>query len=280
MREISVELITDTVAELCREANLCLGDDMLTSIKEAVSKEESPLGRSFLECLYENAVLARRKELALCQDTGMVVVFVELGQDLRITGGDFNAAISEGVRRGYRENYFRRSVVKDPFLRENTGDNTPPVIYVRVVPGDRLQLTIMPKGFGSENKGRVAMLTPAQGKEGVKKFVLETVSQAAASSCPPVIVGVGVGGTMEYAALLAKKALLRPVGTKHQRPDLRELEEELLAAVNDLGIGPQGLGGRWTALAVQVEVYPTHIAGLPCAVNLSCHCLRHKTKII
>jgi len=280
VREISVELITNTVAGLCREANLDLGEDMLALIKEAVSEEESPLGRSFLESLLENAGLARRKELALCQDTGMVVVFAELGQELHITGGDFNTAVSEGVRRGYRENYFRRSVVKDPFLRENTGDNTPPVIYVQVVPGDRLRLTVMPKGFGSENKGQVAMLTPAQGKEGVKEFVLKTVSQAAAGSCPPVVVGVGVGGTMEYAALLAKRALLRPAGTKHQRADLRELEKELLAAVNNLGIGPQGLGGRRTALAVQVEVYPTHIAGLPCAVNLSCHCLRHKTKIL
>lgn len=280
MREISVSLLVETISELCLEANLVLNADLCRALEKAVEEEESPVGKESLSNLVTNAGAARRNQLALCQDTGMVVVFAELGQEVRIVGGDFEAAITEGVRRGYEQGFFRRSVVNDPFLRENTGDNTPPVIYTRIVPGNTLRLTVVPKGFGSENMGAVQMLTPAEGKDGVKRFIVNTVSKAGANPCPPLIIGVGVGGTMEYAGLLAKKALLRPVGEKHTRPDLAEFEEELLTAVNNLGIGPQGLGGRITALAVHLEVYPTHIAGLPCAVNLSCHSLRHKTKVL
>lgn len=280
MREILASYITQTVAELCLEANFTLNEDLRRALKEAVQVEESPVGRECLESLLENADIACRNELALCQDTGMVVVFVDLGQEVVITGGDFNEAIAQGVRRGYEEGFFRRSVVNDPFLRENTGDNTPPVIHLRMVPGDKLHLTVVPKGFGSENMGAVAMLTPAQGKEGVIKFVTEMVERAGANPCPPLVVGVGVGGTMEYAALLAKKALLRPIGSRHSRPDLAELETDLKEAINNLGIGPQGLGGRVTALDVHVEVFPTHIAGLPCAVNLSCHSLRHRSRTL
>lgn len=280
VREISVSLVTETISELCLEANLVLNADLCRALERAVEEEESPVGKECLSNLVANAGAARQNQLALCQDTGMVVVFAELGQEVRIVGGDFEAAITEGVRRGYEQGFFRRSVVNDPFLRENTGDNTPPVMYTRIVPGDTLRLTVVPKGFGSENMGAVQMLTPVEGKEGVKRFIVDTVFKAGANPCPPLIIGVGVGGTMEYAGLLAKKALLRPVGKKHPRPDLAELEEELLTAVNNLGIGPQGLGGRITALAVHLEVYPTHIAGLPCAVNLSCHSLRHKTRVL
>lgn len=280
MREISVSLLVETISELCLEANLVLNADLYRALEKAVEEEESPVGKECLSNLVANADAARQNQLALCQDTGMVVVFAELGQEVRIVGGNFEAAITEGVRHGYEQGFFRCSVVNDPFLRENTSDNTPPVIYTRIVPGDTLRLTVVPKGFGSENMGAVQMLTPAEGKEGVKRFIVNTVLKAGANPCPPLIIGVGVGGTMEYAGLLAKKALLRPVGDKHPRSDLAELEDELLTAVNNLGIGPQGLGGRITALAVHLEVYPTHIAGLPCAVNLSCHSLRHKTKVL
>jgi fumarate hydratase subunit alpha len=280
VREISVSLLTETLCELCLEANLYLNTDLCCALKKAAEEEESPVGRECLNNLVANAEAARENRLALCQDTGMVVVFAELGQEVRIVGGDFETAIIEGVRRGYEQGYFRRSVVNDPFLRENTGDNTPPVIYTRIVPGDKLRITVAPKGFGSENMGAVQMLTPAEGREGVKRFIVDTVRKAGANPCPPLVIGVGVGGTMEYAGLLAKKALLRPVGVKHIRPDLADFEEELLTSVNNLGIGPQGLGGRTTALAVHLEVYPTHIAGLPCAVNLSCHSLRHKTRVL
>lgn len=280
MREISVSLLTETLCELCLEANLFLNADLCCALKKAAEEEESPVGRECLNNLVANAEAAQENQLALCQDTGMVVVFAELGQEVRIVGGDFETAIIEGVRRGYEQGYFRRSVVNDPFLRKNTGDNTPPVIYTRIVPGDKLRITVVPKGFGSENMGAVQMLTPAEGREGVKEFIVNTVLKAGANPCPPLVIGVGVGGTMEYAGLLAKKALLRPVGVKHTRPDLADFEEELLTSVNNLGIGPQGLGGRTTALAVHLEVYPTHIAGLPCAVNLSCHSLRHKTRVL
>jgi len=280
LREISVCLLTRTIAELCLEANLVLNTDLCIALERAAQEEESPVGRECLNNLVENVRIADREELALCQDTGMVVVFIELGQDVRVVGGDYEEAITEGVRQGYKRGYFRCSVVNDPFLRENTKDNTPPVIHTRIVPGKTLRVTVVPKGFGSENMGAVRMLTPAEGAEGVESFIRDTVRKAGANPCPPLIIGVGVGGTMEYAALLAKKALLRPVGSVHPRPDLAEFEEKLLTSLNELGIGPQGLGGTTTALAVHLEVYPTHIAGLPCAVNLSCHSLRHKTRVL
>lgn len=280
MREISVFLLTRTVAELCLEANLVLNADLCSALRRAAEEEESPVGRECLNNLVENAKIADQAQLALCQDTGMVIVLIELGQNVRLVGGDYEEAITEGVRQGYERGYFRCSVVNDPFLRENTKDNTPPVIHTRIVPGETLRVTVVPKGFGSENMGAVQMLTPAEGAEGVERFIRDTVSKAGANPCPPLIVGVGVGGTMEYAALLAKKALLRPVGSAHPRPDLAEFEEKLLTSLNELGIGPQGLGGTTTALAVHLEVYPTHIAGLPCAVNLSCHSLRHKTRVL
>lgn len=280
MRVIPSALITETVATLSLEANRSLNEDLFLALQEAVTLEESPTGRECLLDLLKNARTAEESGLALCQDTGMTVVFADLGQEILITGGDFNAAVAEGVRQGYQEGYFRCSVVNDPFLRENTGDNTPPIIHLRMIPGDRLRLTVVPKGFGSENMGAVAMLTPAMGWQGVKEFVVKTVTQAGSNPCPPLTVGVGVGGTMEYAALLAKRALLRPLGERHPRPDLAKLEEELKTAINNLGIGPLGFGGRITALAAHIEVYPTHIAGLPCAANLSCHSLRHKTSIL
>lgn len=277
MREIESGAIIDLVARLCREANTSLGSDLQKSLTEAMAAEESPVGKECLRNLIRNAEIARNEQMPICQDTGMAVVFVDYGQEVVVRDGDFNEAIQEGVRRGYREGYLRKSVVADPFQRTNTGDNTPAVIHTRIVPGDQLQITVAPKGFGSENMSRLAMLTPAQGLEGVKRFIVETVSLAGANPCPPVVVGVGVGGTMEKAAQLAKEALLRDIGTNNTDPALACLETELLQALNQLGIGPQGLGGRCTALAVHINTYPTHIAGLPVAVNISCHVTRHKT---
>jgi fumarate hydratase subunit alpha len=276
LREISTEQITGLVAKLCREANLFLGEDINAAVQKACEYEESPVGRECLRGIIENAQVARLESLPICQDTGIVVIFVDYGQEIIISGGDFTTAIDEGVRRGYRDGYFRGSVVGDPFDRKNTGDNTPAVIHTRIVPGDKIRITVAPKGFGSENMSRMAMLTPAQGLAGVEKFVIETVNLAGANPCPPVVVGVGVGGTMEMAALLAKQALIRNVGSVNFDPVLAGLEAGLLAAINKLGIGPQGLGGRCTALAVHLLTYPTHIAGLPVAVNISCHVTRHR----
>ncbi|HEX3044458.1 MAG TPA: fumarate hydratase [Bacillota bacterium] len=280
MRQITTSEITELVARLCRESNTCLGNDIYQALTTASQTEESPVGRECLQYLIQNADIARTEQTPICQDTGMAVVFVEYGQEIIISDGDFTTAINEGVRKGYQEGYLRKSVVQSPLQRVNTGDNTPAVIYTRIVPGSSLRITVAPKGFGSENMSRLAMLTPAQGLAGIKNFVLETVSMAGANPCPPIIVGVGIGGTMEWAALIAKQALLREVGSTNPDPDLAKLEAELLTAINQLGIGPLGLGGRWTAMAVNINTYPTHIAGLPVAVNISCHVTRHRSGVI
>ncbi len=280
MREIAAEQITNLVAQLCQTANTDLGNDVVKALRDALQFEESQVGCDCLQRLIENAQIAAAESIPICQDTGMAIVFVEYGQQVVIKDGDFAQAIDEGVRRGYKEGYLRNSIVADPLERVNTGDNTPAVIHTRIVPGDQLRITVAPKGFGSENMSRLKMLTPAAGIEGVIKFVIETVSIAGANPCPPIVVGVGIGGSMEMAALLAKEALLREIGSPNSNPSLAELESELLRTINELGIGPQGLGGRCTALAVHVGVYPTHIAGLPVAVNISCHVTRHKSGVI
>lgn len=280
MREILAAEITRVVAELCQEANYLLEDDLMDALQQGLEQEESPVGRECLACLIENARLAREEKMPVCQDTGMAVIFIDLGQEALVVDGDFNQAVEEGVRRGYKDGYLRKSVVKDPISRVNTGDNTPPVVHLRIVPGDRITITVAPKGFGSENMSGVRMLTPAQGLEGVKKFIFETAINAGGNPCPPIVVGVGIGGTMEMAAILAKRALLRPVGSSHDSPFFADLERELLSRINNSGIGPQGLGGRTTALGVMIEDFPTHIAGLPVAVNISCHVTRHRSRTL
>lgn len=280
MREVRVAEITRVVAELCQQANRELPSSVRKALVEAAKNEESPVGREILQQLVENADLAAREGLPMCQDTGMAVVFIRLGQDVHLTGGELAKAVDEGVRQGYRRGYLRASVVRDPILRGNTGDNTPAILHLRLVPGNRISITVAPKGFGSENMSALAMLTPAQGAAGVVDFVVETVRKAGANPCPPVVVGVGLGGTMERAAVLAKEALLRPAGAPNEQKHLADLEAEILARINRLGLGPQGLGGRITALAVHILAYPTHIAGLPVAVNISCHALRHAEQVI
>lgn len=275
MRTIHTDAITDVVEELCKSANYYLNEDILKSIKNALQTEQSETGRDILGKLLENADIAKEKEVAICQDTGMVVVFVDIGQEVHITGGSLEGSINEGVRRGYEKGYLRKSIVKDPIERVNTKDNTPAVIHYNIVEGEKFKITVAPKGFGSENMSALKMLKPAEGLEGVKKFILDTVDNAGPNPCPPIIVGVGIGGTMEKAALLAKKALLRSIDQRSDIEHVREIETQVLQDINKLGIGPSGLGGRTTALAVNVEVYPTHIAGLPVAVNISCHATRH-----
>ncbi|MBI4495381.1 MAG: fumarate hydratase [Deltaproteobacteria bacterium] len=279
MREIKASRITETVKDLCIEANLYLGEDVLAAFDRGEQAEESPVGREIFQQLKENARLAREEKVPMCQDTGLAVVFVEMGQEVHVTGGDFNQAVNEGVRQGYQEGYLRKSACHC-FSRTNTRDNTPAVIHLEMVPGDRMKITVAPKGGGSENMSTVAMLTPSEGIEGIKRRVVDWVRQAGSNPCPPIVVGVGLGGTFEQTALLAKKALLRPLGQKNPDPQLAALEEELLARVNDLGIGPQGLGGRITALAVHVQMIPCHIASLPLAVNINCHAQRHKEALI
>ena len=274
MRTISAAQISDTVAELCIRANRELPPDVEKAMKDAADREPWPIAADTLGILCRNMDLAREKCLPVCQDTGLACVFAEIGQDVRIEG-DFEAAVNLGVSRGYTEGYLRKSVVGDPLRRENTGDNTPAAITVRLVPGDRLKLIVAPKGFGSENMSRLAMLKPADGLEGVKRFIVETVRLAGSNPCPPVIVGVGIGGTMEAAALLAKRQLLRPLGRPSADPALARIEREALAQINASGIGPMGLGGVTTALAVHAAETPTHIAGLPVAVNMQCHACRH-----
>lgn len=281
MRQITAKQIADTVEMLCIRACYDLPEDVLTAIEKAIDVEESPVGRNLLALLVENAKTAAAERMPICQDTGVAVVFVELGQDVQVVGGGLNDAINEGVRRGYINGYLRKSVVDDPiFRRKNTGDNTPAVIYTDVVPGDRLKITVVPKGAGSENMSQLRMLIPADGAEGIKKFVVETVEKAGSNPCPPIIIGVGVGGTMDKAAQLAKKALLRKVGEHHPDPQVAALEGEILREVNNLGIGPQGLGGRVTALAVNIETWPTHIGCLPVAVNIQCHVSRHAEAVL
>lgn len=279
MREIDVRLVTETVRLLFLSACCEIGEDVLARLRAALDEEESPFGRETLRQILQNDEIACRRRMPICQDTGMAVVFMDVGQDAHFVGGDVNAAVEEGVRRAYREGCFRASVLS-PLTRVNTGDNTPAVLHVRIVPGDRVTITAAPKGFGSENMSRLHMLTPAQGVEGVKDAIVETVRQAGGNPCPPVVVGVGIGGTAETAMLMAKHSLTRDCGKPSPDPELAEMERELLARINDLGIGPQGLGGRVTALAVHIEQAPTHIAGLPVAVNMQCHAARHKTAII
>lgn len=279
MREVHASQITEVVKKLCIESNLYLGEDVLAAFDRLEKLEESPVGREVFQQLKENARIAREEQVAICQDTGLAVVFVELGQDVHITGGDFNAAINEGVRQGYQEGYLRKSACHC-FSRVNTKDNTPAIIHLEMVPGDKIKITVAPKGGGSENMSTVMMLSPSEGVEGLKKRVVEWVKQAGSNPCPPVVVGVGIGGTYEQAALIAKKALLRPLGQKNPDPELAALEEDLLTRINNLGIGPQGLGGRITALAVHAEMIPCHIASFPLAINLNCHAHRHKEAII
>ena len=267
--------VIENIKEMCIEANYYLSPDMREALNQAEEKEESPLGTQILEQLKENLSIAGEKQIPICQDTGMAVVFAAVGQELRVEGGSLTEAIHEGVRRGYTEGYLRKSVVKDPFFRENTKDNTPAVIHYDIVPGDSLTLTVAPNGFGSENMSRVFMLKPADGMEGAKEAILSAVREAGPNACPPVVVGAGIGGTFEKAALMAKQALTREAGRHSDIPYVREMEEELLDWINGLGIGPAGLGGTVTALAVNINVYPTHIAGLPVAVNMCCHVNRH-----
>ena len=280
MREVNVSIITDNIKEMCIEANHFLTDDMKNVFEKAVKNEESALGKQVLGQLEENLKVAGEDMIPICQDTGMAVVFINVGQDVHLIGGDITDAINEGVRRGYVDGYLRKSVVKDPIYRENTKDNTPAVIHFNIVPGDKVDITVAPKGFGSENMSRVFMLKPADGIEGVKEKILEAVRDAGPNACPPMVVGVGIGGTFEKCALMAKEALTREVGSHSDIPYVKELEEELLERINKIGIGPGGLGGSTTALAVNVNTYPTHIAGLPVAVNICCHVNRHVIRTI
>lgn len=280
MRAIQVNEITRNIKEMCIEANHFLSADMEKTMKNAVQCEESPLGRQILEQLQENLRIAGNDMIPICQDTGMAVIFMEIGQDVHFEGGSLEGAINEGVRQGYIEGYLRKSVVADPLFRENTKDNTPAVVYYEIVPGERVKITVAPKGFGSENMSRVFMLKPADGMEGVKEAILTAVKDAGPNACPPMVVGVGIGGTFEKCALLAKKALTRPVDQYSDIPYVQEMEKELLQRINGTGIGPGGLGGTVTALAVNINVYPTHIAGLPVAVNMCCHVNRHSVRTL
>lgn len=280
MREVNVSTITEQVAKLCIEANHNLSPDMEKALDDACKREESPLGRQILGQLQENLQIAREDMIPICQDTGMAVFFVKVGQEVHITGGSLTDAINEGVRRGYTDGFLRKSVVSDPLIRKNTGDNTPAVIHYDIVPGDQLSITIAPKGFGSENMSRVFMLKPADGEDGVKRAILQAVKDAGPNACPPMVVGVGIGGTFEKCAELAKEALTRQVGQHSDIPYVADMEKELLETINKTGIGPAGLGGRITALAVNINTYPTHIAGLPVAVNICCHVNRHATAVI
>jgi fumarate hydratase subunit alpha len=279
MREVDVKVITEKVRELCMEANTALGGDVLQAFDRAMEKEESPLGMEILKELKENARIAQEEKVAMCQDTGFAVIFMELGQDVHLMGGDLKEAIFEGVRRGYRDGYLRKSICH-PFTRANTGDNTPAIIHTEIVPGDKVKLIVAPKGGGSENMSRVVMLTPSDGVEGIKRSVVQRVKESGSNPCPPTIVGVGIGGTFEQAALLAKRSLLRSLGSKNPDPELEKLESEILTEINKLGIGPQGLGGRTTSLAVHILMMPCHIASFPLAVNIQCHAQRHKEVII
>ena len=275
IREITTNQITDCVEKLCIEANCHLTADIYNKLKACRSTEKSLLGKDILNTLVENARIARDETSPICQDTGMTVVFITIGQDVHIAGGSLEDAINEGVRRGYEKGYLRKSVVRDPLDRVNTKDNTPAVIHYDIVPGDKFHIIVAPKGFGSENMSGLKMLKPSQGLQGIKDFVIQTVSDAGANPCPPIIVGIGIGGTMEKSAYLSKKALLRPVGDKNPNPMLADLEEELLQCINHLGIGPAGFGGTTTALSVNILTYATHIAGLPVSVNIGCHATRH-----
>ena len=280
MRTIPISMITDAVSEMCIAANLFLTEDMQAALKTAQKQEEAPLGRSVLDQLSRNLTIAGADSIPICQDTGMAVVFLEVGQDVHFEGGVLEDAVNEGIRRGYTEGCLRKSVVSDPLVRENTKDNTPGVIHYSIVAGDRVKITVAPKGFGSENMSRIFMLKPADGAEGVKNAVITAVKEAGPNACPPMVVGVGIGGTFEKCALLAKQALTRPLDRRSDIPWVREMEEELLERINRSGIGPGGLGGTTTALGVNINTYPTHIAGLPVAVNICCHVNRHAVRIL
>ena len=280
MKTINVNEIIKTVKELSIEANYYLPNDVKEAIEEAEKNEKWPIANNILNKILENSQIASAEKMPICQDTGMACVFIDIGQDVYITGGSLEEAINEGVRQGYAEGFLRKSVVKDPLHRVNTNDNTPALIYYNMVPGDKVKITVAPKGFGSENMSRIAMLKPSDGLEGVKNFVLETVRMAGPNPCPPIVIGIGIGGSFDKAAYLAKKALIRPVNENNTDEFYSNLEKELLEEVNKIGIGPQGFGGKTTALALNIETYPTHIAGLPVAVNINCHATRHKERVL
>lgn len=280
MRQIQVSKITSAVKQLCIETNYVAGQDIVAGIKKGLSNESSPIGQNILNQILDNASLAKEKRMPICQDTGMAIVFVTIGQEVHFEGGSLEEAINEGVKQGYEEGFLRKSIVGDPIERINTGDNTPAVIHYELVEGDQVMIQLSPKGFGSENMSQIHMLKPADGLEGVKKAIIGTVDRAGGNACPPMIIGVGIGGSFEKAALLAKKSLLRDVNEHSTKPALKALEETLLKEINTLGIGPQGLGGNTTALAIHIDSYPTHIAGLPVAVNISCHVTRHGKVVI
>lgn len=280
IREIPVHQISRNICQMCIEANISLSSDMQKGLARAGKEEISPLGKKVLEQLEENLEIAGQEQIPICQDTGMAVVFLEVGQDVHLIDGDLREAVNEGVRRGYREGCLRKSVVRDPILRENTRDNTPAVLYVKLVPGDQIKITLAPKGFGSENMSRIFMLKPADGLDGVREAILTAVREAGPNACPPMVVGVGIGGTFEKCALMAKEALTRDLDSSSEIPWVADLEREMLAKINGLGIGPGGLGGRVTAMGVNINTYPTHIAGLPVAVNICCHVNRHAVRVI
>ncbi|MEL7649106.1 MAG: fumarate hydratase [Sedimentibacter sp.] len=281
MREINVEDITRTVEKLCMESNYYLPQDVKKALEDALDKEESPLAREILGDILKNQEIARTNDVPICQDTGLAVIFLELGQEVRLVGGNLNTAIDEGIKRGYINGYLRKSAVDDPFMvRKNTGDNTPAIIHTKIVPGDKVKLILAPKGGGSENMSALGMLKPSDGVAGIKKFVLDTVEKAGSNPCPPIIVGIGIGGTIEKTTLIAKQSLLRKVGEHNPNPMIARLEEELLEEINKLGIGPQGFGGRTTALSVHIDTFPAHIASMPVAVNIQCHVARHQEAII
>ena len=280
MRTINTDKITETIKEMCMKVNVCLSDDVKEALLSGKEKEESPIGRQILNQLEENMEIAKESQIPICQDTGMTVVFLKIGQDVHIEGGYIEDAVNEGIRQGYEQGYLRKSVVGDPLIRENTKDNTPGVIHYEIIPGDKIEITVAPKGFGSENMSRLFMLKPADGIEGVKKAILESVEAAGPNACPPMVIGVGIGGTFEKCAILAKKALTRDLNSHSPIPYIKELEEEMLEQVNKLGIGPGGLGGRVTAIGLNIETYPTHIAGLPVAVNICCHVNRHIHRVL
>ena len=280
IRTVQLSEITKNIKEMCIEANHFLSPDMAEAMKQAQQNEKSPLGKQILGQLQENLEIAAQDMIPICQDTGMACVFLEIGQDVHFVGGDLTDAINEGVRRGYDKGYLRKSVVKDPVRRGNTGDNTPAMIYTEIVPGDKVKITVGPKGFGSENMSQIRMFKPSAGLQGIKDFILEVVETAGPNPCPPMVVGVGIGGTFDKCALLAKKALMRPLDSQNPDPFYADLEKEMLEKVNKLGIGPQGFGGKTTAIGLNIETMPTHIAGMPCAVNINCHVTRHKSEVI
>jgi fumarate hydratase subunit alpha len=280
MREIQAARIIEVVAKLCIEANEHLPEDVKCAIKNCRACEDWEIAQGVLDKIIENFEIADREYVPICQDTGMACVFLEIGQDVHIVGGNLDDAVNEGVRKGYAEGYLRKSVVADPVRRGNTGDNTPAMIYTEIVPGEEVKVTVGPKGFGSENMSAIRMFKPSAGLQGIKDFIIETVELAGPNPCPPMVVGVGIGGTFDKAALLAKKALMRPLDSKNPDPYYADLEEEMLAKINELGIGPQGFGGKTTAIGLNIETLPTHIAGMPCAININCHVTRHKSEVI